>query len=149
VQIKHRVQRLASRTLLMSVVSASIVALMASPAAAADDGFEVYTDNRCGSVEYVDYGPGAPGGGNNDDYLLMHDYCSDGKGIKAWVWLPEHVGGAYGWKYSSNGLAGAPKFWDLPNITGGQSIEIMVCLSVGVGGVATSCNSRTVKSVDG
>jgi hypothetical protein len=67
------------------------------------------TTDSCGAVDFVDYGPGAPGGGNNDDYAVVHDYCGDGHGVKAWAWLD---GVLIGSQYNGNGLAGAPVIWD-------------------------------------
>lgn len=147
-QIKHRVRKLAIRTLLASVAGVSAVALTASPAAAADDGFEVYNASACGSVEFVDYGPGAAGGGNNDDYTLIHDYCSDGIGIRAYAWLNNVY---LGTQYSGNGLAGAAKVWDpFGNVTGGQKITLQVCLSNGSGGSPYACSAEIYRySIDG
>ncbi|MCE6996271.1 hypothetical protein LZG04_15915 [Saccharothrix sp. S26] len=88
----------------------------ASPASAAhDDGFEVWTLDGCGSVEFVDYGEGAPGGGSNDDYAIVHDYCSEGHGVLASTWVDIY---ALGSKYNGNGLAGAPVIWDPHAIRG-------------------------------
>ena len=57
------------------LVSMTSLLTVAGPASAAvNDGFSVSTSSGgCGSNEFVDYGPGAPGGGNNDDYVLIHE----------------------------------------------------------------------------
>jgi hypothetical protein len=53
-----------------------------------------------GFAQFQDYGPGAPGGGNNDDYIIVGDTCADGVGVKAWAWLD---GVLLGSKYNGSG----------------------------------------------
>jgi hypothetical protein len=126
--------------------------LAATPAAAAhDDSFTVYTTDRCGAVDFVDYGAGAPGGGNNDDYAVVHDYCGDGHGVKAWAWLN---GILIGEKYNGNGLAGDPVIWDpfkaYGNVAPGDSVGLKVCLVDGNGDpTPAKCKSSTHTSEDG
>ena len=103
-------------------------------AAAINDDFEVETtDSRhCGSADFDDYGPGAPGGGNNDDYIVIHDNCADGHGVRAQAWVGRDYVGS---QYNGNGLEGAPVIWDPfrvyhpdGNVLPGQSVVIEVCL---------------------
>lgn len=123
---------------------ATTQALDVTPAAAHDDSFTVHTidSGACGSVEFVDHGT------DGDDYLLIHDLCGDGHGVKAYAWLD----GTYlGSMYNGNGLAGAPVTWDpFGNVVGGQSIGLKVCLVDGNDDpTASSCGSATKTSVDG
>jgi hypothetical protein len=99
---------------------------VAHPAAAATDHISESTSDGCGVIDFIDAGPGAPGGGDNDDYLELHDYCSDGHGVEGYAWLD----GTYlGKKYDGNGLAGAPVIWDpLGDVKSGQTIGVKVCL---------------------
>lgn len=119
--------------------------------AAFDDSFTVSTTNGCGSVEFVDFGPGAAGGGDNDDYVVIHDLCSDGHGVKAWAWLN---GTLLGSQYNGNGLAGAPVIWDpfksVGNVGAGDAIGLEVCLVDGNSDPTPSgCGSLTRTSRDG
>jgi hypothetical protein len=141
-----------TQLLLALAGAASVTLLFASPAAAAvDDSFSVSTTDDCGAVNFVDYGPGAPGGGNNDDYLVIHDYCSDGHGVEGYAWLD----GAYlGKKYNGNGLAGDPVVWDpfadYHNVQAGDVVGIKVCLVDGPNDATPSkCASKEHTSVDG
>jgi hypothetical protein len=140
----------------MMIVAPALVlgsgVLAATPAAAAyDDSFAVYTTDRCGAVNFVDYGAGAPGGGNNDDYTVVHDYCGDGHGVKAWAWLNGTLVGA---KYNGSGSGGAPVIWDpfkaYGNIFAGDSVGLKVCLVDGDNDpTPAKCASHTHTSVDG
>ena len=100
---------------LRNLAAASAIGLGASlviaptAAFAYNDSFLVETTNGCGSAEFIDYGEGAPGGGNNDDYMVVHDYCADGRGVAAVVYLN---GSYWASTYNSNGAAGAAKIWD-------------------------------------
>ncbi|MFF4014716.1 hypothetical protein [Streptomyces sp. NPDC001843] len=138
---------------LLSVAAAavSIAVQTAGPAAAADDGHLIKTDpSPCGGQEFVDYGPGAAGGGDNDDYFLIHDYCSDGHGVKAWAWQ----NGTYlGGKYNGNGLNGAAVVWDPfinGNVAPGDAVGMKVCLVDGDSDPTPfDCKSYTFTSQDG
>lgn len=115
---------------LAAVVTATVT--FASPARAAyDDGFLLCTPEGVygACARFVDYGEGWPGGGNNDDYVVLHDYNPDGYGTKAYAWL----NGRYlGWKYNGNGYAGDPVLWDpFGNVIKGDYIGLKVCLSDG------------------
>jgi hypothetical protein len=99
-------------------------------------------------VEFVDYGPGAPGGGDNDDYTVIHDYCADGHGVKAYAWIN---GTFLGSRYNGNGLAGDPVIWDpFGNVAPGNAIGLKVCLVDGNDDPTPfDCTSTTHTSVDG
>lgn len=130
---------------LSSAAAAVAVAVSASPAlASTNDSFSIKTSNGCGTLNFVDYGPGAPGGGNNDDYMVIHDYCSDGHGVRAWAFVKPAGSTQYqslGSKYNGNGLAGAPVYWDpfkafdpINNLIGGDTLAVRVCLVNGSNG---------------
>src|SRR5690606_842884 len=89
-------------------VAAGALAGQAPASAAYNDSFEawavacndIYRD-PAGVVRFIDYGPGKPGGGNNDDYIEIADQCKDGHGVRGYVWL----NGVYlGSKYNGNGV---------------------------------------------
>jgi hypothetical protein len=117
-------------------------------AAAFDDSFTVYTTDGCGAVDFVDHGPGAPGGGDNDDYAVIHDYCADGHGVRA---TGLHNARYLGRKYNGNGLAGAPVVWDpFPNVLTNDRVELEVCLVDGSNDLSPSrCDSWFMFSIDG
>lgn len=151
----HRVRKGLKTALLSMGVTAGAALLLGSPAQAAiNDSFGVGTTDRdCGRpggvANYVDYGPGAPGGGNNDDYVVIHDYCADGWGVAAWAWK----NGSYlGGKQNRNGYAGNPVVWDpftgTNNIHSGDNVGLKVCLFPSNGGYYF-CSSETHKSADG
>jgi hypothetical protein len=125
---------------------ATTQALDATASAAHNDSFTVHTTDSggYGAAEFVDHGPD----GDGDDYIVIHDLCSDGHGVKAYAW----INGIYlGGMYNGNGLAGAPVIWDpFGDVSGGQNVGLKVCLVDGDGDpTASSCGSATVKSVDG
>jgi hypothetical protein len=67
----------------VTVALLSVTVLVTSSAGAAEnDSFAALTTDECGDANFIDYGPGAPGGGNNDDYVVIHDYCADGHGVQ-------------------------------------------------------------------
>ncbi|WP_156077262.1 hypothetical protein [Saccharothrix sp. NRRL B-16314] len=146
------VRTVLKRVLTMLTVTTAVVMLSVSPASAAyDDSFEVWTLDGCGSVEFVDYGEGAPGGGGNDDYAIVHDYCSDGHGVLAYAWVDIY---ALGTKYNGNGLAGAPVIWDpyavRSNVFAGETIRLRVCLVDGASDPTPfRCDEDESVSVDG
>jgi hypothetical protein len=98
----------------------------------------------------VDYGPGAAGGGNNDDYVVIQDRCADGHGVEAWAWLD---GPSHGARYDGNGQTGAAVVWDpFPsgNVKPGQVIQLRVCLVDGASDTTpSSCTTVKHQSVDG
>ncbi|WAL64958.1 protein kinase [Amycolatopsis cynarae] len=112
-----------------------------SPRAPVDDSFSVSTTDGCGSVDFVDRG------GNNDN-ALVHDYCADGHGVKAYAWLDGTYLGA---AYNGNGEVAAPVTWSpFGSVRGGQHIGLKVCLVDGTDDPTPSrCAERTVTSVDG
>jgi hypothetical protein len=133
------------------VTAISAVALSASPAAAAhDDYMFVETTDVCGSADFIDWGQGAPGGGDNDDYIDIDDDCGDGKGVKAWAWLN---GTALGSKYHGAG-AHTSVTWDpfaaRGNVSAGDRVGIKVCLVDGSSDpTPTRCAEKSMTSVDG
>ncbi|MFC8495136.1 hypothetical protein ACFUJU_30970 [Streptomyces sp. NPDC057235] len=120
-----------------------------SLSAAVDDSFDVSTTDYCGGADFIDYGEGAPGGGSNDDFIYIRDYCADGHGVRAWAWLD----GVYlGSRYYGGGAAGGGALsWDpFGNVLAGQSIGVKVCLVDGSGDTTgDNCNSHTQTSIDG
>ncbi|MFI8254967.1 hypothetical protein [Streptomyces filamentosus] len=118
--------------------------------AATDDSFAVSTTSGgCGAVNFVDYGEGAPGGGANDDYLVIHDYCGDGRGVRAYAWIDDIYLGA---KNNTNGLNGSAVVWDpfadYGNIIAGDRVGIKVCLFDSAG-TLSRCAEASRVSVDG
>ena len=122
--------------------------------AAVNDSFNVSTTDGCGRADFVDFGPGAPGGGDNDDYIVIHDFCSDGHGVKVWAWLNGvSVNGDVG-RYNGNGLAGDAVVWDpfkaLGNVDAGDSVGIKVCLvDSSTASSGLFCREMTRVSTDG
>jgi len=134
------------------------VAAMASPASAAtDDTFTVETADRgtvCqgggGGAYFVDFGDGEPGGGSNDDYIEVHDFCPDGHGVRAWAWLN---GDPLGSKYDGGGT-GSAVIWDpfkeFGNVNAGDTVKMRVCLVDGSSDTTPSfCTEKSHQSVDG
>lgn len=96
--------------------------------AAWDDSREVYSSaDLCGKAEFVDYGEGAPGGGMNDDYIVVSDGCPDFHGAKAWAWLD---GVLLGSRYNGNGYESSVVWDPFPggNVAEGEEIGLKVCL---------------------
>ncbi|MET8115352.1 hypothetical protein [Streptomyces prasinus] len=131
-----------------AIAAAAMLFSTQAAVAATDDSFEVGTtgDRQCGVVNFIDYGPGLPGNGNNDDYLVIHDYCSDGKGVRAYAMIGDrHLGS----KTNTNGLAGEAVFWDpFGNVEAKQVVTVMACL-VNSSGEISQCASASRGSVDG
>lgn len=98
----------------------------ASPASAAvNDDFSASTTDGCGVANFDDNGTW-PDGSTNDDFVVVHDYCADGHGVKAYAWLNF---ASLGSKYNGLGYAGPPVYWDpFGNVRAGDFIELMVCL---------------------
>jgi hypothetical protein len=123
--------RLRRRVLTIAAAVSATLLFTATAANALDDNFSVATTDGCGVADFVDYGPGAPGGGNNDDYIVIHDYCADGHGVRAYVWIS---GEYWGDQYNGNGRAGAAVVWDPfrawgpDNLVKGTPVTIEVCL---------------------
>ncbi|RSM40068.1 hypothetical protein DMB66_57625 [Actinoplanes sp. ATCC 53533] len=147
------------RAAIAFVVATGAILAAASPAAAAtNDSFGTstnYPPSKCsnpnspaGAVDFVDFGPGAPGGGNNDDYLEIKDLCGDGDGVRAYAWLNgKYLGTRH------NGLAsGSTVTWDpFPdgNVRGGDTVSLKVCSVNGFAGTPYNCAELAHKSVDG
>ncbi|MDI1464659.1 hypothetical protein QEZ54_27180 [Catellatospora sp. KI3] len=114
------------RALLGLTAAAAATVLVASPAAAAiDDSFSAGTSDGCAVINFVDSGYYPPTGSNNDDFFVIHDYCSDGKGVTGFAALNN---GTPRSTHNGNGLNGAPVYWDpFGNIVGGDLIAIYAC----------------------
>lgn len=140
-----------SKLLPVVLLAAAATALAAVPASAAvDDSFVASTTDTCGTVNFIDYGPGAAGGGNNDDYLVIHDNCPDGHGVRAWAYLN---GVGIGTQYNGNGN-GSAVVWDPfqahGNVDAGDWVSVLVCLVDGAGDTGGShCLLKQQESVDG
>jgi hypothetical protein len=133
-----------------AVLVGGVVLVTSSAGAAVNDDFAAVTTDGCGVANFVDYGPGAPGGGNNDDYVVIHDYCADGHGIRAYLRVD---GGILVGEYNGNGRAGAPVVWEPflnGNVAAGQTIDMEVCLVDGRDDWSGSrCGYASHRSVDG
>jgi hypothetical protein len=116
-----------------------------------NDDFAALTTDECGVANFIDYGPGAPGGGNNDDYVVIHDYCADGHGVQ--VYLEVDDNGYWYSQYNGNGRAGAPVIWDpflYGNVKAKQKVEIEVCLVDGINDLTgLRCGYASHRSADG
>jgi hypothetical protein len=134
---------------------AAFVAVTATGAGAAeeqgrgiDDGFTVTTLNDAGFAEYVDYGKGGSGGGNNDDYVKIDDTWADGWDL--WVRVSQN-GDSWEKRYTG-GAWGDPLIWDPfhnNNVKPGDEIEIEVCLYDSDSGQHDECNEHGDVSADG
>ncbi|MFD0559075.1 hypothetical protein FB566_5036 [Stackebrandtia endophytica] len=111
-----------------------------------DDSFAVSTTENGGYAAFVDYGPGAPGHGDNDDYVEIGDEGWDGYGVRAWAW----VNGDYkGRKYFGGGM-GESTTWDpFGNVKPGQKVKLRVCLVDGPDAEGVYCASKTRTVTDG
>jgi hypothetical protein len=140
------------RALVLAAALVSVTVLVTNSAGAAvNDDFAAVTTDGCGVANFKDYGPGAPGGGDNDDYVVIHDYCADGHGVRAYL----KVDGTPFWvgEYNGNGAAGAPVVWDPflnGNVKAGQNIDLEVCLVDGRDDFSGSrCGYASHRSADG
>jgi hypothetical protein len=149
-----RIKRKTVRLLSVAAVGVSAVVMAAGPAAAAtDDSFSVATTDSCGVANFVDYGTW-PNGGADDDYIVIHDYCGDGHGVRVWLTWNASEFDITDTGYNGSGLAGAPVYWDpfkfYGNVVGGDVVTIKVCLVDGSGDKTGSyCRTATHTSVDG
>jgi hypothetical protein len=140
------------RALVVAAALVSVTVLVTTSAGAAvNDDFAALTTDECGVANFIDYGPGAPGGGNNDDYVVIHDYCADGHGVQ--VYLEVDDNGYWYRQYNGNGLAGAPVIWDpflYGNVKAKQKVEIEVCLVDGINDLTPlRCGYASHRSADG
>ena len=133
------------RALAANAAAATAVTLTANPAQAKlNDNFSARTSYGCGVLNFEDYGAGVPGNGKaNDDYLVIHDYCADGHGVRAWAFVKPRGVDKYsslGSRYNGNGRAGAPVYWDpfgfdpKHGLLKGDTVAIRVCLVDGSNG---------------
>ena len=138
--------------LALALVSGTVLVTTSAGAAVNDNFAAVTTDGHaCGVAQFIDYGPGAPGGGNNDDYVVIHDYCADGHGIMAY--LSWDNTGYWFHQYNGNGLAGDPVVWDPfldGNVKAGQTVWLEVCLVDGpTDPTPSKCGEASHRSKDG
>src|SRR3569833_3101434 len=111
-----------------------------------NDDFSIPTTDACGRVDFVDFGPGDPSNSaNNDDYFVIHDLCPDSHGIRASYNLTRN-GSVIdtGTKYNGNGFDGPPVYWDpFPsgNVSGGDVLDVTVCLVDGPNGTGFKCEN--------
>jgi hypothetical protein len=143
----------------LAIVGSVVPTSAASASAAAiNDGFTIRTWDGCGLARYVDYGPGAPGGGNNDDYVVIDDTCGDGLGVRvrAWLYKPWYADdpGFLGSAYNRNGAAGATVVWDpfkaFGNVDADDRVELEVCLVSGsTVPDPSTCHGLGITSEDG
>lgn len=135
--------------------SAAFIAVTATGASAddktgrgVDDGFTVATQNDAGYAQYVDYGEGKPGGGNNDDYIEIDDTWADG-----WdIWVRVSQNGDSHEKVYDDGPWSDVLIWDPfrhNNVKPGDEIEIEVCLYDSDSGQRDECNDHGDVSADG
>ncbi|MEV4658894.1 hypothetical protein [Micromonospora sp. NPDC049301] len=145
---------LARRVLLPLAAALTAILVTTNPAAAAgNDDYTVYTDPSWhgGAVDFIDYGPGAPGGGDNDDYLVIRDIAADGHGVQVWAWLH---GKYLGTKYNGGG-AWSSVIYDpysiFPNnVAKNEVIGIKICLVDGKDNlIQPSCSNVEWPSIDG
>jgi hypothetical protein len=140
------------RALVIAAALLSVTGLVTTSAGAAvNDNVNASTTDGCGVANFIDDGPGAPGGGNNDDYVVIHDYCADGHGVMAYVEVDDS--GYWFHQYNGNGLSGAPVVWDpflRGNVKAGQKVELEVCLVDGISDPTGSrCGEASRRSADG
>ena len=111
-----------------------------------DDSFALSTTDGCGGADYVDNAQGTPGAASLDS-VVVHDYCKDGHGVKAWVKLD---GTALSNKYNGNSQDGAPVTWHpFDTLSAGQRITVSVCLVDGSSGnTPAKCAEKTVTLTD-
>ncbi|MFG3343154.1 hypothetical protein [Glycomyces sp. NPDC048151] len=144
-----------ARVLSAVFAGAAFIAVTATGAAAAeeqgrgvDDGFTVATQNDAGYAQYVDYGKGGSGGGNNDDYVEIDDTWADGWDI--WVRVTQNGDSHY--KEYKRGAWGDVMVWDPfrdNNVKPGDTIEIEVCLLDPDSNQHDECNEHGDVSADG
>jgi hypothetical protein len=118
-------------------------------AAGVDDSFGANTSDVCGLATFIDYGPGNPGGGNNDDYIFIQDICEDHHGVKAYAW---RNGEYLGSKYLGKGQGSYVRWDPFPagNVRPKDCVGLTVCLVDGSGDPTPFfCGSRTRCSQDG
>jgi hypothetical protein len=136
-----------------SLVGAAPAAAEGATAAGHDDTFGIgagHCPDRGGSQEIInfkDYGKGAPGGGNNDDYIELLDGCGDRQGVKGWAWIN---GKLLGEKYNGKGYK-KRVIWDpFGNVKAKDYVGIKVCIVDGNGDQSPGpCEHRSKYSQDG
>ncbi len=152
---------------LAAVALSATLVIPSSADAAIDDSFTVTTIpiiqcatvplptpadyEPAGGARYVDYGPGSPvNPANNDDYIVVADLCSEGRGVKAWAWLNGKCLESCAGRYVAG--VGATSYWDpFPdgNVKKGDYVGLKVCSVDGNNGVPYDCLNHTGYSDDG
>jgi len=140
------------RALVIAAALLSVTGLVTTSAGAAvNDNFNASTTDGCGVANFIDYGPGAPGGGNNDDYVVIHDYCADV--TASWrtsKWTTPATGST-----STTATACPVPPWSgvrfcMGNVKAGQKVELEVCLVDGISDPTGSrCWEASRRSADG
>jgi len=140
------------RALVIAAALLSVTGLVTTSAGAAvNDNFNASTTDGCGVANFIDYGPGAPGGGNNDDYVVIHDYCADV--TASWrtsKWTTPATGST-----STTATACPVPPWSgvrfcMGNVKAGQKVELEVCLVDGISDPTGSrCGEASRRSADG
>ncbi len=121
-----------------------------APALAAhNDSFSVSTGGGCAVVEFIDYGTW-PDGTTHDDYIVVHDYCVDGKGTQGVFHVTYSNGNGYDHSVLNRlGYNAPPVYADMSNVSGGDLMWLTVCMTDGTN-LAISCRDSTRRrSVDG
>lgn len=136
--------------LAIAIVTVGLATTAPASASTLDD-FDVWTSdtNACGGAQFIDYGKGLPGGGNNDDYVRMSDNCADGHGVKAWAWIGSTLLGS---AYLGTGSATAGVWDPFPsgNVKAGDLVGLKVCLVDGANdSTPFHCATGSHRSADG
>ncbi|MFE9694714.1 hypothetical protein [Micromonospora sp. NPDC005806] len=140
-------RRRIAATLATLTLGTAAALLPSSPAFAANDSFWAYTTDHCGAIEFVDSGTYSDGS-TNDDFFKIHDYCTDGHGVRATVVFDYES--TYT-KYNGLGYAGPPVYWDpWTNVLTGENISMEVCLVDGASDTTgAKCGWADHTSIDG
>jgi hypothetical protein len=137
------------------IVLTAVLALVASlavgtPASAAhNDSFSASTGGGCAVVDFIDYGTW-PDGTTHDDYIVVNDYCYDGKGTQG-VFSVKHADGSSDiWPVlNRSGYYAPPVYQDVGNVVGGDLMWLSVCMTDG-NNLVIACRDSTKRySVDG
>lgn len=147
-----KITRVVSQAGAVLAVAASALVVTGGSAAAANDdqyvtNWDYYNECSAGRLDFVDYGEGAPGGGMNDDYLVVRDTCANGDGVLGRAYRD---GVLLGTKYNGGG-SGTSVVWDpFGNVLANEVIRIDICSADGpTDYLGFECNSITFRSIDG
>lgn len=147
-----KIMRVVSRVGAVSVAAAGALVVASGPAAAANDdhyvtNWDSYQQCSAGRLDFVDYGEGAPGGGMNDDYLVVKDTCANGDGVLGRAFVD---GRLVDTRYHGGG-SGSSVVWDpFGNVLANQVIKMEICSADGPDDyLGFECNRTTFRSIDG